>query len=98
MLRPHEKPEVGEWYWDIEHKNRFEVVATDDSGNIEIQYFGGEVEELDEDAWYNMRLVSIAAPKDWSGPFEVDKEIFTDLKGEVDHPNDELSNPINSLD
>jgi hypothetical protein len=37
---------------------------------VEIQYFDGEVEELDLDSWYEMALEPIEPPEDWSGPFD----------------------------
>ena len=87
MIRAHEYPIIGAWYLEIETKERFEVVAKDEESNtIEIQYFSGEIEELDTDTWFAMHLASIASPKDWSGPFEVDKEEFSELGDEVIHP------------
>ncbi len=84
MIRAHEYPVVGTWYWDIDHLDRFEIVAQDEkSRSIEIQYFSGEIEEVDFETWFNLRVVSIAAPRDWSGPFEVDKEDFTELNDEM---------------
>jgi len=95
----HELPVVGTWYWDIEHSLQFEIVATDESvgGGIEIQYFEGEVEEIDTLTWYSMRVVSIAAPKDWSGPYELDKDQFPDLNDDV-HPSTPWINPLENLD
>lgn len=64
-------PIIGNWYRNEETGNDFEVVALDeDAQTIEIQYFDGEVEELDLDAWYEMPLDMIEAPEDWSGPFD----------------------------
>ncbi len=85
MIHAHEYPVIGLWYWDIEHTEQFEIVA-EDGESIEIQYFSGEIEELDMGTWFSMRVVSIAAPKDWSGPFEVDKDAFSDLESEIKHP------------
>jgi hypothetical protein len=64
-------PIIGNWYRDQETGNDFEVVAIDeDAQTIEIQYFDGEVEELDLDAWYELPIEAIEAPEDWSGPFD----------------------------
>ena len=80
MMRAHEYPIVGAWYWDIDHAERFEIVARDDTnGNIDIQYFSGEIDEVDEETWFSMRVVSIAAPQDWSGPFEINKDEFSEF-------------------
>ena len=64
-------PIIGNWYRNQETGNDFEVVALDeDAQTIEIQYFDGEVEELDLDAWYELPIESIEAPEDWSGPYD----------------------------
>lgn len=64
-------PIVGNWYRDLERDERFEVVAVDeDEGVVEVQYFEGEVEELDVDTWYEMDLEVIEAPEDWTGPMD----------------------------
>lgn len=97
MLQAHEYPNIGTWYWDINQKTRFEVVAKDEANDmVEIQLFSGEIEEVDLDTWFSMQLISIAAPKDWSGPFEVDKEEFTELGDETIHPT--LWSPFNTAD
>lgn len=94
----HELPVVGSWYFDVDHSDRFEIVALDEKeGTIELQYFEGEIEEIDPDTWYGMRVVSIAPPKDWSGPFEVDREEFFEYKTEVHHPT-EGHNPLDSFE
>jgi len=64
-------PIIGNWYRNQETGNDFEVVALDeDAQTIEIQYFDGELEELDLDAWYELLIDPIETPEDWSGPFD----------------------------
>jgi hypothetical protein len=64
-------PIVGNWYKNLEDETRFEVVALDESAQtVEIQYFDGEVEELDLDTWYELGLEAIEAPEDWSGAYD----------------------------
>ncbi|MDG4596806.1 MAG: hypothetical protein P9F75_14165 [Candidatus Contendobacter sp.] len=64
-------PIIGNWYRNQETGNDFEVVALDeDAQTIEIQYFDGELEELDLDTWYELAIDAIEAPEDWSGPFD----------------------------
>ena len=76
-------PIIGNWYRNQETGNDFEVVALDeDAQTIEIQYFDGEVEELDLDAWYELAIESIEAPEDWSGPFD---ELESDDLGYDEH-------------
>jgi hypothetical protein len=63
-------PQVGNWY-KTQDNQEFEVVAVDDDeGFIEIQYFGGELDEFDFDSWATMGFTEIAPPEDWSGPFD----------------------------
>lgn len=63
-------PVVGNWY-QTPDKQDFEVVAVDEKGGfVEIQYFDGQVDEYDYDAWSTLGFVEIAPPEDWSGPFD----------------------------
>ena len=63
-------PVVGNWYKDNEG-GVFEVVAFDEGDNyIEVQYFGGEIDEIDFDAWGSLNVEAVAPPEDWSGPFD----------------------------
>ena len=75
-------PVIGNWYKDAEEEV-FEIVAMDEDDNtIEIQYFGGEIDELDTDSWALMEVKNVAAPEDWSGPYgdlERDDLGFTDM-------------------
>ncbi len=91
-------PIVGEWYKNLDDEQTFEVVAVDeDEGTVEIQYFDGEIEEIDLESWYELNLESIEPPEDWSGPFddlERDDLGYTDMSM---HP-DEWSNPLDELD
>lgn len=64
------EPAVGDWYKKLGGES-FEIVAVDqDDETVEVQYFGGEVEELDFDSWYELDIDPIDPPEDWSGPFD----------------------------
>ena len=64
------RPVVGNWYKDNEDRI-FEVVSFDEGDSyIELQYFDGEIDEMDLDAWESLSIESVAAPEDWSGPFD----------------------------
>lgn len=77
-------PIVGNWYQNLESQVEFKVVAVDeDAQTVEIQYFEGEVEELDLDAWYELVLEPIAPPEDWSGAFD---DLERDDLGDSDAP------------
>lgn len=66
-------PYRGQWYKRIDLDTLFEVVAIDEEDKtIEIQYFNGEIEELDESSWNELTITAAAAPEDWSGALEVD--------------------------
>ncbi|HHJ80698.1 MAG TPA: hypothetical protein ENJ65_03600 [Candidatus Tenderia electrophaga] len=72
---------IGAWYQEPGGPS-FEVVAMDaDTATIEIQYFDGEVEELEFEAWGEMQLLAIEAPEDWTGAYE---ELETDDLGYSD--------------
>ncbi len=62
------EPVVGQWYQDAEQR-RFEVVALDDD-SIEIQYFDGDVAELDSETWNLLAVTPVAEPGDATGPFD----------------------------
>ena len=49
----------------------FQVVATDaDEGSVEIQTFGGEIEELTDEEWRACKVEACEAPEDWTGPYD----------------------------
>lgn len=67
-------PTIGNWY---RHENGelFEVVARDETdATVEIQYFDGTVEELDQDAWDELEIEEAEAPEDWTGSVDVEPE------------------------
>lgn len=62
-------PTVGHWYQNPD-QTKFEVVALDeDEGIIEIQYFDGELDEMEFDVWSQLALVKVPPPEDWSGAY-----------------------------
>lgn len=74
------EPAIGQWYRDIDNRV-FEVVALDDD-SIEIQFFDGDVEELEMEIWQELAVVSIAEPNDSSGPFDEADDEFNILAEE----------------
>lgn len=90
------QPVVGHWYKDLEQKHLFEVVAMDED-SIEIQYFDGNVEELDHSTWEELALEGTQPPEDWSGPYD---EYNAEDLGYSDipmHPED-WTGPLNYLE
>jgi len=74
------EPVVGQWYRDIDNRV-FEVVALDDD-SIEIQFFDGDVEELEMEIWQELAVIVIAEPNDSSGPFDESDDEFNILAEE----------------
>ena len=68
MMQSVTEPVIGQWYEDIQ-KRRFEVVAVDEDA-VEIQFYDGDVEEVDMESWYLMNIVPAAEPNDASGPYD----------------------------
>lgn len=81
-------PTVGHWYQNPDQR-KFEVVALDDDECIiEIQYFDGELDEVEFDVWPQMGLESVPPPEDWSAAydeFERDDLGYTDLNVRPDN-------------
>jgi len=77
---------VGNWFRNLEGRI-FKVVAVDESEDtIDIQYFDGDLAEMDSDEWDQLALESIDAPEDWSGPYD---NLVNDDFGDTDsviHP------------
>jgi hypothetical protein len=68
-------PEVGMWYQTLDYDTSFEVVALDEKeGYVEVQHFTGEIEEHDLENWFELNLISIEPPEDWTGAYEVSRE------------------------
>jgi len=99
MVQNYYEPTIGHWYRNRELSDDiFEVVAIDnDEKLIEIQYFDGQIGELDLDTWKESRTIEVAEPEDWSGAYEVPKEDLSEYKTEVIHPENK-NNPINTIE
>lgn len=64
-------PMVGAWYRRLDENQLFTVVGIDeDSGLIEIQYFDGDLSEIDTSLWAELELEAAAEPEDWTGPMD----------------------------
>ena len=61
-------PRVDQWYLESSKDRAFTIIDFDEEeGSIEIQYFDGEVDELDMEEWEGMSLEVIQQPEDWTG-------------------------------
>ncbi|MGD8575106.1 MAG: hypothetical protein PVJ40_09170 [Gammaproteobacteria bacterium] len=65
------KPIPGCWYLRLDTHERFEVVAVDrQSDVIEIQYFDGDLGEIELEEWRDLPVREIEQSEDWTGPME----------------------------
>ena len=68
---------VGRWY-RRPNGQLFEVVAVDeDDETIELQFFDGTIDEVDQETWSNLLVQQVAAPEDWSGSVDMDPEDYS---------------------
>lgn len=97
------QPGIGEWY-RLNGGGLFEVVAIDeDDGTIDIQYFDGTVEEMDQEDWSAQwdegELEAAEPPEDWSGSVDVEGD---DEDGRGSDSNNEdptlRASPLDGLD
>ncbi len=64
-------PRLGQWYTRWDKGEIFQVVGCDEgSRSIEIQYFDGDLDEIDSESWSGLPLTSAEAPEDWTGPVD----------------------------
>lgn len=64
-------PIIEAWYHLPEKAQKFKVTALDDdAATVEIQYFDGNIDELDLDVWYDLDIERIEVPEDWTGPMD----------------------------
>ncbi|MCA1798227.1 MAG: hypothetical protein LC632_01895 [Xanthomonadaceae bacterium] len=69
-------PVIGDWYKN-QKGELFEVVALDEEdGSVDIQYFDGSLESIDVDAWFELALVPVEPPEDWSGSMDIEREDY----------------------
>ena len=72
-------PVIGKWF-RRPNGVLFEVVAVDEQdGTIEIQYFDGNIDEFELEAWPTLLLVEVSAPDDPTGSVDMDPEDYVGL-------------------
>ena len=65
-------PILENWYQHLDKGQKFRVVAlNEDEGLVELQYFDGDLEEIDVDGWYQLEIEPIEPPENWSGPLDI---------------------------
>lgn len=71
-------PIVGNWYQRLDKGQEFEVVTFDEEeGVVEIQYFDGDLEQVDIESWHELDVEQTENPENWAGP--VDNIMMDDL-------------------
>ena len=64
-------PIIDAWYHYPAKAQKFKVTALDEqNATVEIQYFDGNIDEIDIDNWYGLATERIAAPEYWTGPMD----------------------------
>jgi hypothetical protein len=64
-------PIIDAWYHYQAKAQKFKVTALDEqNATVEIQYFDGNIGELDIDSWYGLDIERIETPEDWTGPMD----------------------------
>lgn len=83
-------PSIEHWFQDSETGRSFRVIAIDtENDSIEIQFYDGDVDELDFGAWRDSLFIPIEAPEDARAPFddvEIDDLGYSDT--DVHKPSD----------
>lgn len=61
------EPIVGNWYHYPETTRRFKVVSVDAaSGEIELQYLDGRLDQIDFYIWGTLGAQRVGVPEDWT--------------------------------
>jgi Family of unknown function (DUF6763) len=75
-------PIVFNWYRHLDKGQQFRVVAMDVSNTVvEIQYFDGDIDEIDIEEWNDLDVEPIEPPEYWSGPVDIVEQ--DDLGGSI---------------
>jgi hypothetical protein len=65
------EPIEGNWYHLLDKDIDFMVLDVNlREGTVDIQYFDGDIEELEMEEWEEMDLEEVEPPEDWTGPLD----------------------------
>ena len=68
-------PKIGQWYSRRDKGENFVVTGIDEhAGTIEIQTFDGDLDELDQEAWWTLPLELAEEPENSTGAVEVEPD------------------------
>lgn len=80
------RPQIGNWYRRRDKGEPFQIIDVDEeSGELEIQAFDGEIDSLDATQWRELAAEPAAQPADWTGALE---EVESDDVTEDDSPSE----------
>lgn len=89
---------IGQWFQKPDGE-ALEIVAIDEkNGTLEIQYFDGSIEEIEAGTLMDERWTAIAAPEDWSGSLDLEREDYGVETGELYAHEWDTSTPLDRLD
>lgn len=89
---------IGHWFTK-EDGQAFEIVAIDEkNGTIEIQHFDGAIEEVEAASLLEERWKAIAAPEDWSGSLDLERQDYGVDTGELYAHEWDMATPLDRLD
>jgi Family of unknown function (DUF6763) len=90
-------PEVFNWYQHLDKGQKFRVIAMDDSNAlVEIQYFDGDLDEIDLDVWKDLDIEPIETPEYWTGPMDITEQ--DDFGGSItDTSLEDWSSPLQEI-
>jgi len=90
-------PIVFNWYLHLDKGQQFRVVAIDVSNSfVEIQYFDGDLDEIDMAEWKELEVELIEPPEYWSGPIDITEQ--DDFGSSVtDTPPEDWSSPFQEI-
>lgn len=98
MLVVSAHPDIGVWYKSPEIEEIFEVIDVDaDNDCVDIQYFNGDIGELDIESWRNMQIIEVAEPEDWSGAYKMSQEDLANYLDDTIRP-EKHQNPLAEID
>ena len=71
-------PHIGQWYMRLDKGESFLVTGYDDrTRSIEIQFFDGDLDEIDAETWAGLPVAPTEAPENCTGP--IDDVLVDDL-------------------
>ncbi len=89
MTNQHVEPIIDNWYDSKDFPECFKVVGFDDQQDfVQIQYFDGEIEELEYDNWQALHPHEIPEPEDATAAYEMEREDILELNNEIELDDD----------